>query len=228
MKYLELADIVNGKYEDKEDVAGKYAYATLMDLTNFKHLLKINKVYASSFNKTDSAKEFYENFELFDKAFDKKLQEDVFYGAKLGYLLENVPCRLVYLLKLAAANNVTPSLAVQSVSPIAWGRFLKKGTLPEGIIIKDILDAVFGYDTQLITKTKLKIRYERYSEVYIENVDRICLLPNSIADQFDTIEDLRELKYVPKVGVCFGEVPLRTFDGRNGITFDEFDLRDAK
>lgn len=224
MNYMELVDIVKGHYSEEKDVSGRYSLATVEDVQYFKTMLRIDNSYLTGFKKTNSFKEFFEAYEVFDNTFDKKLQEDVFYSAKLGYFLEGIPSRLVYLLKKSVDQNPTPSVALQGVSPLAWDRFLKAGSLPEGVVIKDVLDAIYGYETQIIDKTQLKVRHEEFSEIYIENVDRICLLPNTIADQFD-LSDLSMIEYVPKKGVCFDGVPIRFFDGRDGIILDEFDMR---
>lgn len=225
MSYLDLVQVVKGDYKESKDVAGRYTLTTENDLKQFKNMLQIDNSYFEGLKKTDSFKEFYEAYELFEKTFDPKLQEDIFYSTKLGFFFEGVPSRLVYLLKKAIDKNPTPSLALQSISVLAWDRFLKKGSLPEDITIKDVLDAIYGYETKLIDELQLRVRHESFSEIYVKNVDRICLLPNAIADQFD-LKDLDTLEYVPKQGVCFDGVPVRFFDGRNGITLDEFDMRD--
>lgn len=224
MLYLDLIEIVRGKYKEKADTEGRYVSASVDDILQFKDMLQIDRVYADGFKKTESAAEFYEAYELFDKTFDKRLQESLFYGAKLGFFFEGVPNRLTFLLKKAASTSATPSITLQSVSPLAWGRFLKKGTLPDDICIKDVLDAIYGTETQLVDILQLRVRHREFSEVYVGNVDRICLLPNDIADTL-SIEDLQDVRYVPKVGVCVNNEPLRTFDGYKGITMDEFDLR---
>ena len=228
MNYLELINIVNGDYGNAKEVKNTGRRATTDDILQFKRLLRIDETYALSFNKTNSAKEFYDSYELFAAAFNDNVKEDVFYGAKLGFILEGIPSRLTYLLKLAIANAPTPSLAIQSVSPLAWGKALDKGYLPEGITIKDVLDELYGYETKLISKTQFKQDHHGFSEIYVANVDRICLLPSKIAGMFGTVEDINMIKYIPGKGVCFGEDPIRLFDGMKGITFDEFDLRDVE
>lgn len=227
MNYFDLADIVNGDYSKAEETS-KPVLAKEHDLILFKKLLKIDNTYSLAFGKTDSANEFYESFELFNQAFDDSIKQDVFYCAKNGYILEGIPGRLVYLLKLAIKSSETPSLAIQSVSALAWGNSLKKGYIEGDLTIKDVLDSLYGYDVRLLTKLQPKVKYEGFSEVYVSNVDRICLLPNSIADQFNTLEDLGNIKYISGKGVCFNDEPLRTFGSLKGITFDEFDLRDVK
>ncbi|MBQ2885880.1 MAG: hypothetical protein IJE43_19315 [Alphaproteobacteria bacterium] len=228
MVFLELVEIAEGKYKEKDKTSAQPACVTKSDLMLFRRLLRTQDIYTESFNKTDSAKEFYEAFELFRKIIPDNVKEDAFYSAKVGYYFEGVPSKLVYILKQAISKGATPSLALQSVSPLVWGRFLKEGSLPEGITIKDVLESIYGYEVQLLSKSQKKIQYSDYSEIYVENVDKIVLLPNDIADQFASIDDLSSIKYVPKKGVCFEEMPLRFFNGRKGITLDEFDLRDAK
>lgn len=224
MIFLDLVEIVKGKYKEQSNASGKHQLTTVEDIQQFKSMLMIDKAYLDGFKRTESAAEFFEAYELFDRSFSKILQEDVFYGSKLGYYFEGVPCRLTYLLKKAVVGNPTPSIALQSISMLAWGSFLKAGFLPEGIKIKDVLDAVYGAETVLIDYLQMRVRHEEFSEIYVGNVDRICLLPNRIADTLN-IEDLQEIRYVPKVGVCVGKEPLRTFGGCNGLTLDEFDLR---
>lgn len=230
MNLLELNEIVSGKYKEsiKSGQAEKNRLAAESDVTLFKEALAINKEYQRGFNITDSAKEFYESYELFNSIFDDCIKEDVFYANKLGYLFEGVPCKLTYILTKSIRANQTPNLALQSVSSLVWGRFLKNGTLREGITIKEILENIYGKNIVLLSEGVRKVKYDDFSEVYVENVDRIVLLPPDIADTLGSIEDLKSIVYKKGLGVCFDSVPLRVYNGRIGIVEDEFDLRDAK
>lgn len=75
MSYLDLVQVVKGDYKESKDVACRYTLTTENDLKQFKNMLQIDNSYFEGLKKTDSFKEFYEAYELFEKTFDVKLQE---------------------------------------------------------------------------------------------------------------------------------------------------------
>ncbi len=228
MTILEKNEIIRGKYKESLNTTGKVLAAS-EDVQLFRKLLTYNDGYFKWFSQTEDYKEFYEAFELFDKAFHKNLKEDVFFAAKLGCIFEGVPSRLAFIIKKALRENPTNNTAIESIDERTFGSYLKKGSLPEGITILDVIEQLVGSSVQLISSHRRKVENRDGSyDIYVQNVDRIVIVPKDIGDMINSLEDLKNINYRKGIGVCIDDTPLRTLNGRVGVTVKEYDLRESR
>ena len=229
MTLIELNKIVEGNYAEEMTEASKQKYrcATDQELQLFKSMLMMDAAYQNALKMTESHKEFYETYSFFRLSFPDEIKEDLFYATKLGFRYEGIPTRLVYLLRKALLTHDSPNLAISAINKMSWGRFLKRGSLPNGVTIKMIVENLLGESYDTILDYRLKVKYKRWYEVYVSNVDRIALLPEEIAQQIEET-DIRSIMYTKDVGLTLYEKPLRTFGSFYGIISHEFDLRKIK
>lgn len=230
MTLLELNSIISGKYKEEWKNNKKIRTIERDELDSFKRLLAISDVYQQAIIKqTESDEEFYEAYPLLAEVVPKEIQEDVFYAVKLGFFFEGVPCKLVYLLKKALMQYDTVNVAISSIDTRAWGRFLKAGSLSNNVTIQRIIENLKGSQVSLLNEFNRKVDAGKgLYEIYVENTDRVVVVPEDIANVIESIDDLRNVNYVKGVGVCVYETPLRTMSGRVGITVDEYNLRDCR
>lgn len=195
------------------------------EFMQFMSYLNINEKYRSVLRSTEYWEEFYECCPLFSNDFDSAIKRDLFYAAKLNFKFTGVFSELTFLIK-KAFKNLTPNVAVTSIK---WqARMFLDGYMPEGVTIKDVMDNIAGQEVKLITDANRKVLAgEDIYEVYVENTDRVIILPKGIADYINSIDDLRNVKFIKDVGVCVYDVPLRTLDNRVGVCLDEYDLREC-
>ena len=223
-----LNNLIDGKFDTKNSTEFKSKF-TIDELSEnvelFRELLLSNTKYDNIFNKTDIPKVFYDACPLFQQVFPSRLQIEVFYATKLGFIYENVPSKLVYLLRLALKLTESPNLAIQALDEKQLAPYLKEEALPRDVTIKQIMANLLGTDFSLLTDTKRKVKYKDFYEVYVENVDRVILLPEDLAGYISSFEDLQNVNYKHDIGVCVYDTPIRTLGGRVGITFHEYDLR---
>lgn len=236
MNLIELNSVLCGNYKEelKRKVDFEKTMATTEDINLFKSLLAIHDYYRDGFASTEVSEEFYEAYEMFRDMIPKEKQTDVFYATKMSYILEGVPSKLAYLLRKAIRSDKTEenlprgvNEAILSIGYTSWGKFLKKGSLAGDLTVKDVIDVIVGRDCTLISDSVRKVVYEDYAEIYVQNVDRVVLVPKDIADQINSMEDLCNIQYKQGVGVCVGDFPLRIMNGRIGVTKNEFDLREC-
>ena len=227
MTILEINRIVEGKYPSDAKPGKPEKTATLEQLEEFKLLLSINDAYLQKLNQTEVAKEFYTACPLLDAVVEDDLKEDLFYATKLGFMYTGIPSKLVFLLKKGLKLVETPNRVIECMDMRLFGKYLKPGVLPEGITIKQILSNLIGTDYKTLTKARRKVKYKDFYEVYVDNTDRVVLLPECIAEQVDSSTDLKNVNYQKDIGVCVYNMPLRTFAGKLGITKDEYDLREC-
>lgn len=225
MKLFDYVERVNGKVTEGLALID-VSRITAEEFSEFKSLLSYDDAYLVGLKHTESADEFYEAFEIFRECVPDEKKEELFYGMKLGYILEGVPSKLIYILRKAMHEKPTPTLAMQSINPLVWQSLLRY-RLPQGTCIHDIMDELHGDRVMLINPACRMIEYEDFAEIYVENVDRIVLVPADITRFVCDPRDLMRVQYLPGRGVCVGDAPLRTMNNRVGVTLDEFDLREA-
>lgn len=231
MTLIAVNKLVDGKFPSdsiEADTNKKVQFTTQEDLEEFRQYLAINPQFMSLLQMTDSHTEFFKACELLSKVVDKKLQEDLFYAAKLGFTYTDIPSKLVYLLRVAIRKTPSPNTAIESIDKTQLARYLKPGVLPEGITVKQVMTNLIGSDFKLLVPARRKAKYKDFYEVYVENVDRVVLLPETIASQITSRSDLCDINYKENTGVCLCDTPLRSLCGYFGIVKDEFDLRGVK
>jgi len=227
MNLLKLNRIIEGNYEEEltQKTIDLYCIGTEDDHFQFKNILNVSSVYTSNMNMTEDYKEFFQAFDLFRKVFPENLHEDLFYTAKLGFHFKGIPSKLVYLLKKSISIYTSPNVAVNAINRMAWGRFLKRGSIPEGVTIKTIIDNLLGEAYMPLSEHRRKVKYRDWYEVYVENVDRVVLLNEEIATSVDSLDDLRNVKFSEEKGVLVYDSPLRAMGPYVGIINNDFDLR---
>lgn len=229
MNLIELSNACNGRLiEGKKAVSPvEERLTTIEELQRFKNTLAIHDIFQAAFQATENASEFYDSVELLKDTTPKAKREDIFYAAKLGFFYDGVPSKLVYLLKKSMKVNPSPNAVLSSILPSTLEAYVKVGALREGITVKTVLENLYGRPVTLFSDSIKKVDYDDFSEIYVANVDRVVLVPKDIAEKIVSIEDIENVQYVPDVGVCVGDIPLRVMGDRCGITYKEFDLREC-
>lgn len=226
MTLLEVTKLVEGKYPSEDAKEKKMRFVTQEELNEFRQYLAIDPAYLEALNNTANSDEFFNACPLF-QAIPKDLREDLFYAVKLGFTYKNVPSRLVYLLRIALREAKSPNLAIEMLNNAQFHKYLKASALPEGVTVKQIMSNLLGHDFKTFTNARKRVEYKGFYEYYVADADRVLILPEDIAKQVSSREDINGLNYKPDVGVCLYDKPLRFFNGRLGITTDEFDLREC-
>lgn len=229
MNLIEINNLIRGKFGRNPKIVKLQECATKEDLDFFRSLLAISESYIGSLQRIEVASEFYDAYELFKKSIPVEKQAEMFYAAKLGFVFDNVPSRLVYILNKAIKTYDTVNVAISSIDNRILQKFLDKGSLHPDIIIKDVVDSLYGKDTELITNTNRKVKADDETyEIYVQNTDRVVVVPADIANCIESREDLENINFKDDLGVCLYDKPLRTFNGRLGITYDDYDLRECR
>lgn len=228
MTLLELNKIVEGKYP-KGDAVEPIKTITIDDLENFRQYLAIDESMLQVLKSTNNDKEFFEAYPILNALpYSKEEKTELFYAAKLGEIYTDISSKLVYLLVKALTSTSSPNQALSVLKDYRGiDKYLQKGAIPNDITIKQIMSNILKSDFKVLTNSRRKVKYNNFYEVYVENVDTVVLLPEDIAAQVDSSDDLKAINYVKGVGVCVYDMPLRTFCGRLGVTTNEFDLRDV-
>lgn len=228
MTLLELNDIIAGRYKESVGANAKRRDLTEEEFEAFRALLNIDDSYGKMLQQTEIASEFYETCPIIETLTDKEIQEDVFYAAKLGYYFVGVPSKLVYILRKAIRQYESPNLAISALDTRVIAKYLKEGALAEGITIKQVIEKLLGTNFELLSDYNRKVQFRTYYEVYIPNTDRVALIPSEIAGYIESYEDLKSLQFDSELGITIHGKPLRTLDGRLGVTVNDYDLRECK
>lgn len=198
-------------------------------LKEFKEIISISMNMKNSFQMLDDSNAFFKAFPDVKKVLGVKICTEIFYACKLGYYYEGVPAKLVYILQKAIVNhgkeypNVTLNSAVNLLKPYACAQYKCNNNI---VTVKDVLDNVFGYSVQLLTTAKTKIKPGLYWEVFIPDVERVAIMPDDIASMI-SYGDCDKLSFDFRKGIMLEDVPVRTMNGRVGITKNDFDLREC-
>lgn len=175
------------------------------------------------FDESEDAASFFEAFDVFAKT--KTADEEAFYQMKVGYHLNGVPTKVIYILNKAIKENGTeyPNLTLQSVYKLLkkYDDFCFKNNDAE-ITLVDIIYFVFKDKFDLITPRRNRVGIE----TYIADSDRIALIPDDITECIS-----EEITYDKDRGLITNingkSVEIRTLPNKIGITTDDFDLRKA-
>lgn len=225
MNTIEFYDkIVNGK-----GIEVDYPVITNDDVRKFYELLQVNDSIKLAADKTESSVAFYTAFPDIKKLIGAPIASEVFYAYKLGFIYSGVPNKLVYILYKAfkETDMKYPNL-------ILWKAFKDVKSFVDRVYVSDkgkftfktILENVYGSSANIISSTTYKCLNNDVYEIFIESEDRIALVPKDIGDCLSE-EDCRAITYDPALGLVLNETPIRRLNGRLGITFDDFDLREV-
>ena len=179
----------------------------------------------SLYDAVDDASAFYAQVPELKKILPHKLAAETFYASKLGYIYEGVPSRLVYILselfRLGDRKyvNRTLEMAVQPLSGYAGITFG-----PDKITVKDVIENLIGTKVDLLTADTRKIQVDDAYEVWIDDIERVALLPKDIAKPLSK-DDVKKIKYTSDKGLMLGDIPIRTMNNRVGCTLSDLDLR---
>ena len=91
-----------------------------------------------------------------------------------------------------------------------------------------IIENLTGVAYESLTNSRRKVKYRDCYEIYVQNVDRVVIVPPEIADFINSLEDLESIEFVDGVGVCVCGEPLRVLGDKIGIAKDDFDLRECR
>lgn len=228
MNLLQLNEIFEGKYVDELKKSEVIKTITENDLNEFRELLSISDSFSEGLNLTESYAEYFQTYEILGKSVNEDLKEDLFYAAKLGFFYEGIPSKIVYLLRKSLRKYNTPNNAISALDVRSISRYLKKGSLPEGVTLKMIMENIIGREFETITQYRRSVHFKEVTEVYVQNTDRVLVLPKELAVFVESQKDLESVQYVKNIGVCVHDIPIRTLGGKIGITFNEYDLRECR
>lgn len=198
-------------------------------LIEFKELLSISLNMKNAFGAIDDSNAFFKMYPDVKKVIGARICAEVFYACKLGYYYDGIPSKLVYILNKAVKNhgkdfpNLTINSAISLLRTYASAQYKYEGKTLE---VKDVLDNVFGTSVQLLTTAKMKIKVGDNWEVFIPDVERVAIMPDDIASMI-SYGDCDKLSFDINKGIMLGDVPVRTMNGRVGITRNDFDLREC-
>lgn len=172
----------------------------------------------------DEDKDFFGEFPDFEKSGIKS--QELFYQNKLGYYIEGIPSKVVYILQKAMKEVGTdnPNTALYSVYgilfPFAYNKYQHKD---EELNLLDVVFATFKHKFEPLTNRRKSSGDEFY--LYDENL--IAILPKDIQEQVKG----KDIKFDKKLGLYIedGEQKslLRLMNGRIGVTRSDLDLRES-
>lgn len=217
--YVEFISIIR-----KADTVKKVQEVTDDMRTTWKEILSAIPHIKQRFELHDDDKDFFGEFPDFEKSGVKS--QELFYQNKLGYYIDGVPSKVVYILQKAVKQIGTdnPNTALFSVYgillPFAYNKYEHKG---EELNLLDIVYAVFKHKFDPLTSRKKSSGDEFY--VYDENL--IAILPKDIQEQVKG----KDIKFDKKLGLYIEDGDnkslLRLMNGRIGVTRSDLDLRES-
>lgn len=219
MTFIDFTSEASKKIEGKE--LCKIDQFTDEQLELFTEFVSVHPYISDIFSKTESSEYFFKRFPEF-----KELgiaSSELFYSFKLGYNIEGIPSRLVFVINKAIEEygmshpNSTLWTCYKLITKYAKYYFK---TEDGDLNLQDVLYGLFKTKFDLITPR----RNVSGSEVYVHNKDTIALLPEDILTAIDG-----KKVYYDKEGLYVGEEKtlLRIMNSRLGITLDDFDLRES-
>jgi len=228
MTLLEINRAIEGRSSKKEaEIQYKEIDNLFEQVQNLQLTMQVDNGIKSRFDLTESANEFYKACPLAKKIVEKDALSEAFYALKAGFYFEGIPSKLTYILSKAIKMYETPNRAVSAISLAVLGNYLGNGALAEGHTIKEVINNILGVEYKTLTRARRAAKYNDVFEVYVENVDRVLVLPASYEQFLESRTDLETVTYDKEKGVLMCGVPLRIYGGRIGITTDDFDLREC-
>lgn len=222
MDLLDLNKIILSK--DKTEI--EYPIIKEGDFNFFKELVNIDGTIKAAFDSTDNATIFFKGYADIKELVGTKAV-DVFYAYKLGYFLEGVPMKLVYILTKAYREYSEVNMALNSCIALVQKYANNVYVTPNGsYTVKDIIDNIAATSTKLITEDCLKVEYNNYFEVYIKDTRMVALIPSYTATNLSQ-DDINNIKYDKEKGLVLHGLPLRISTNTLGATLHDYDLREC-
>lgn len=217
--YVEFINIIR-----KADTVKKVPEVTDEMRQTWREVLSAIPTVRQRFELYDEDKDFFGEFPDFEKSGIKS--QELFYQNKLGYFIEGVPSKIVYILQKAIKElgSDEPNTTLYSVYgillPFAYDKYNHKGT---EMNLLDIVYAVFKHKFEPLTNR----RKSSGDEYYVYDSNLIAILPKDIQESVKGYE----IKFDKKVGLYIevdGErTLLRTMNKRIGVTRNDLDLRES-
>lgn len=175
---------------------------------------------------------FYKACPQLAKFIPEEVREDVFYTYLLGYQMNGIPSRLVYILKKAYTKFDTPNVAISMISRNLLEEFLVEGALPKEYSISDVAANVWSGDVKIMSPYRKRAVFKNLVEMYVERTsegelfDTVVVLPTRISELIEESE-IAKVVYTPKKGLELNGNLLRKYNGSVGITVSDVDLRNC-
>lgn len=200
------------------------------DILLFQSLLNISNDIVNTFNNTDDVNSFLSVFPDIKEICGSNVVVECFYAVKLGYYVKGVPTKLLYILKKAFEKeesvkypNTILARCIGLIKPYTM-KFYETDT--GKVTLKDIIENFTGYTIKLLTDSTTLVKTNGYYELWVPDAERVAILPEDIAKMLSE-DDCDNIRFDLSKGLVLHDIPLRTFNGRIGITHDEFDLREC-
>lgn len=224
MNYLEVSN--NILYGKKILVKSALDESSIDTLRN---IISISPGIQSAFNLTDDADSFMKMYPDIRRVISTSKLIEAFYALKLGYYLEGVPSKLVYVIENAVKtfgkdninytlSSITPFLNIYATSKFECDN--------NTYTLKGVVENIVGSSVSLLSYASPKVKSNGCYEVYVKDINQVVLLPNDIGEEIPMV-DVDKIVYNKEVGLTINDVPLRCFGDRVGITKSEFDLREC-
>lgn len=198
-------------------------------LTEFVECVNINDTIQSDFEVTNNHNSFFANYNNILKIVGKEYASDCFYAVKLGSYFKGVPNKVAYFLEqaLQAYENTFVNSAFGCVYSILKPYEDKLFCSEAGqFTIKDIAENIIGRAVDLITIDIPKVKAGNFYEIWVPTEKRVAIVPEDIGNTL-SYENIEQLTFSTDKGICIGDTPIRTLNGRFGITSHDFDLREC-
>lgn len=223
MTLLEL----NDKIESSQKTKIEPVHYTQNDLELFNKTINTSVTIKAAYDQTDDANSFFAKFPDVRKIVGSKVCVECFYACKLGYYMQGIPTKLVYIVDKIFKEydkeyvNVAMNAAIPLLSPYAISEFDYVG---ESYTLKDVIENFVGRSITLLTTSVPKVKVKDAWEVYIPTTKRVAILPDDIGSAI-SLDDCEKLDYDKDAGLVLQGIPLRTMGDRLGVTLSDYDLR---
>lgn len=238
MKLTEINDIILGNV----DLPVRKKFKELPDLTNsINEAIRLcdglyNKSHFIPKPQTLSYTEFYTANPLMDAFISdwwsgevdtRTFKKELFYSMVAGVYVPTVPSELTALFVLTRREYDTPNKMISALDKSHMKSYLDKQIHSNKRIMKELLDKIWGYEVNLVTKERPMVTNKDAVEIYIDNINDILVCNENIKDILTNVDDIKDLRYSTEKGIVLGdsEIPLRTLIQTFGITDDDLDLR---
>lgn len=155
----------------------------------------------------------------------KQLQSEVFFCTKNGMYCGEISSYVTYMVRKAvnAADGI-PNMVSKYLSQKDLTLMFTEGYVGGDYTLKDVISTEINAEFIPLSELRLKVRHDKFSELYVAETDMISAVPNDIADNL-TDDAIRHIRVTPN-GLAIGEALLRTMGGHYGITNSIYDLRE--
>ncbi len=200
---------------------------TQEEVNEFRRIIAVNAQVKALYNTCEDSKAFLEVCPWLKRIYGLDKYTELFYASKLKAYYKGVPCKLTYILNRLFDEfgnqhiNTTVAIGVKLLTPYVNDIYNIDG---QEATLKDLIDNYAGHIVKLLTKTVRKVKSADCYELYVNNVDRVALIPNDIANMLP-YDMCAKLSYEKMKGLFIDDLILRTLNDRLGVTKDDFDLR---